>query len=42
MDDLELIKENVQPLRSGRRIDTLRAAFNLDENDAKKREETRL
>lgn len=30
MDDLEIIKENVQPLRQGRKIEELKAAFGSD------------
>lgn len=41
MDKIELIKENVQPLKSGRKIDSLQAALSMDLNETKKRDETK-
>ncbi|OTF83313.1 mitotic checkpoint serine/threonine-protein kinase BUB1 beta-like, partial [Euroglyphus maynei] len=39
MDDLEIIKENVQPLRQGRKIDELKAALTHDINENDNRRE---
>lgn len=42
MDKLEMIKENVQPLKSGRKIDTLKVVLNMDLNETSKRGETKM
>lgn len=41
MDKIELIKENVQPLKNGRKIDSLQAALSMDLNETKRRDETK-
>ncbi|XP_017483414.1 PREDICTED: mitotic checkpoint serine/threonine-protein kinase BUB1 beta-like, partial [Rhagoletis zephyria] len=41
MEQIELTKENVQPLKCGRKIESLRAALSMDLNETRRRDETK-
>lgn len=40
--DIELIKENVLPLKNGRKIETLTAVLNMGSEELRKRDEIKL